>query len=210
MRFILKLRTCTIWCATYGTTINNFSSFGECHFTCPPNFFPKWTTRSWNTLPSRDKDHFEAWKKKIKSLIEVPYLAHLKVHVLSFNMNVFPSPQRVPRPSYPFWENFGRSGKGLFAEKLKSLIEVPYVAHLKVQVLSFNMNLIFSLQRVPRPGYPFRYKFGRSGKGPFTEKDKIGDRGSTCSAPDNTGFKPQYELILFSVACSQTELPISG
>ena len=41
-------------------------------------------------------------------------------------------------------------------KKLKSLIEVPYVAHLKVQVLSFNMNNVFSPQGVHRPSYPFR------------------------------------------------------
>ena len=90
------------------------------------------------------------------------------------------------------------------------LIEVPYVAHLKVQVLSFNMNLIFSLWSVPRPGYPFLKKFGRSGKGSFTEVAKIIDRGSICSAPDNTRSNLQYDPIVFSVACSKTELPISG
>ena len=42
--------------------------------------------------------------------------------------------------------------------KLKSLIEVPYVAHMQVHVLSLNMNLIFSPCRVPRPSYPFPYK----------------------------------------------------
>ena len=48
--------------------------------------------------------------------------------------------------------------------------------------------------------------FGRSGKGSFTEKDKIFDRGSLCSEPESTGCKLQYELYLFSVACSQTEI----
>ena len=52
--------------------------------------------------------------------------------------------------------------------------------------------------------------FGRSGKGSFAEKPKIVDRGSSGSAPDNTGSKPQYEPFLFSVACSKTELPVSG
>ena len=44
----------------------------------------------------------------------------------------------------PFLEKFGRSGKVFYTEKLKSLIEVPYVALLKVQVPSFNLNLISS------------------------------------------------------------------
>ena len=43
------------------------------------------------------------------------------------------------------WGNLGDQAKGRSPKKLKSLIEVPYVAHLQLQVLSFNMNLIFSL-----------------------------------------------------------------
>ena len=92
---------------------------------------------------------------------------------------------------------FGRSGDGSSPKKLKSLIEVPYVAHLKVQVLSFNKNLIFSPSRVPRQIYLFLKKFGRSGKGSFTVKWKVVDRGSLCSAPESTVSKFQY---LFSVA----------
>ena len=67
----------------------------------------------------------------------------------------------------------GRSPKGL-----ESLIDVLNVAHLKVQVLSININLISSPKRFPRPSYPFGGKLGRSGKGSFTEKAKIVDRGS--------------------------------
>ena len=95
-------------------------------------------------------------------------------------------------------------------EKLKSLIEFPYVVHLKVNVLSFNKNLISSPQRDPSPSYPFRYKFGRSSKGSFKEKAKIVDRGSKCSTTESTGSNLQYEPFLFSVACSQNELSISG
>ena len=94
--------------------------------------------------------------------------------------------------------------------KLKSLIEVPYVTRLKVQVLRFNMNLISSRQRVPRPSYQFRLKFGRSGKGSFTEKGKIIDRASLSSAPESTSSKLHYEPCLFTVACTQTELTNSG
>ena len=42
------------------------------------------------------------------------------------------------------------------------------------------------------------------------EKAKIVDRGSLCNKPESTGSKVQYEPYLFSVACSQTELSISG
>ena len=54
--------------------------------------------------------------KKLKSLIAVPNLVHMKVHVLSFNMILLSSPYRVPSPSYPFRRDFGRSGKVLFTE----------------------------------------------------------------------------------------------
>ena len=108
------------------------------------------------------------------------------------------------------WEYLGDQENCRSPKKLKSLIEVPYVAHLNVQVLSFNLNLIFSPRRVHIPTYSFGGKFGRSGKGSFTEKSKIVDSGSICSAPDSTGSKVQYEPQLFSVACTQTELSISG
>ena len=70
-------------------------------------------------------------------------------------------------------ENLGVRENCRSPKKLKSLIEVPYVAHLKVQVLSFNMNLFSSPERVPRTSYPFRDKFRRSGNVFFTEKAKI-------------------------------------
>ena len=147
--------------------------------------------------------------KKLKSLIEFPYVVDVKVHVLSINMILISSPQRFPTPSYPFCENLGDQEKFSSPKKLKSLIEVPYVTHLNVQVISFNKNLIFSPQLVPRPSYPFRKKIGRSGKGSFTEKGKIVDRGSICSSPESTGSNLQYQPSLFSVACSQTNLSIS-
>ena len=82
--------------------------------------------------------------KEPKSLIEVPYVALLNVQALSFYVNLFSSPKRVPTPTYPFRGNLGYQVKGRSPKKLKSLIEVPYVAHMKVQVLSLNKNLIFS------------------------------------------------------------------
>ena len=63
--------------------------------------------------------------KKLKSLIEVPYVVHVKVHVLSLNMILISSPLRVLTPSYPFRRKLGRYGKVSFSEKLKTLIEVP-------------------------------------------------------------------------------------
>ena len=53
-------------------------------------------------------------------------------------------------------ENLGEQVKGRPTRKLKSLMEVPYVTRLKVQVLSLDMNLISSRERVPRPSYPFQ------------------------------------------------------
>ena len=89
--------------------------------------------------------------KKQKLMIEVPYVAHQKVQVLSYNVIVISSPYRVPRLSYAFWENFGDEVKGRSTTKLKSLIEVPYVTNLKVQVLSYSMILISSAWHDPRP-----------------------------------------------------------
>ena len=40
----------------------------------------------------------------------------------------------------------------------------------------------------------------------FTEKAKIVDKGSICSAPERTGSEHLYEPFLCSVACSKTEL----
>ena len=83
-------------------------------------------------------------QKKLKSLVRVPYVAHLKVKVVIYNMILISSPWRVPRPSYPFREIFGDHVKGRSPKRLKLKIEVSYVAHLKLQVLSFNMILVSS------------------------------------------------------------------
>ena len=53
----------------------------------------------------------------------------------------------------------GRQGKGCSPKKLKSLIEVPNLVHVKVHFLSFNMILLSSPWRVLTPSYPFRRKF---------------------------------------------------
>ena len=44
--------------------------------------------------------------KKLKILIEVPNVVHVKVHVFSFNMILLSLPQRVLRSSYPFLGKF--------------------------------------------------------------------------------------------------------
>ena len=53
-------------------------------------------------------------------------------------------------------ETLGDQVKGRSPQKLKSLIEVPNVVHVKVHVLSFNMILISSQKRALTPSYPFR------------------------------------------------------
>ena len=64
-----------------------------------------------------------------------------------------------------FGEKLGDQVKGSSPKKLKSLIRLPYVVHLKVQVLSFFVILILSPQCVPRPSYPFRDNLGDQVKG---------------------------------------------
>ena len=41
-------------------------------------------------------------------------------------------------------KNLGNQVKGHSPKKIKLLIEFPYVAHLKIQVLSLNMKLFYS------------------------------------------------------------------
>ena len=59
-----------------------------------------------------------------------------------------------------FGETLGDKAKGRSPKKLKSLIEVPNLVHVKVHVLSFNMILISSQYRVLTPSYPFPGKIG--------------------------------------------------
>ena len=50
IRIILKLRTCTFTGTTLGSSINDFSFFGERPLTLSPKVSLKWITRSRNTL----------------------------------------------------------------------------------------------------------------------------------------------------------------
>ena len=103
-----------------------------------------------------------------------------------------------------FGKILGDQVKGRTPKNLKSLIEVPYVAHLKIQVLSLNMNQFNSMQRVPRPSYPFQDKFRRSGNVSFTEKAKIVYGGSIRFGRKSTCSMLQYDPYFISVACSYT------
>ena len=146
----------------------------------------------------------------LKSLIEVPNVVHVKVHVLSFNMNMISSQQRVLTPSYPFLGKFGREGKGSFSEKAKNFnsgcLSMP--SESTCSKLQYNPSL-FSVA-CSQTELSISGKIWKSGKGSFTEKARIVDSGSLCSAPENTGSKLQYEPYIFSVAGSQTELSIFG
>ena len=102
----------------------------------------------------------------------------------------------------------GAQVKGRSPKKLKSFIEVPNVVHVKVHVLTFNMILLSSPERVPRPSYPFRRNFGRSGKALFTQNAKPVHCASQRSPRESTCSKLQYDPYLISVACSYTELSI--
>ena len=82
----------------------------------------------------------------------------------------------------------GGQVKGRSPKKLESLNDVPKVVQTKVHVLSFNMILVSSPERVPRPSYPFRKNFGRSGKGSFTGKAKNFNRGFLSMSSESTCF----------------------
>ena len=87
-----------------------------------------------------------------------------------------------------FGETLGDQVKGHSTQKLKSLVEVPDVVHMIVHVLSCNMILISSQYRVPRPNYPFRRSFGKSGKGSFSEKAKNVNNASLSMLSESTCF----------------------
>ena len=82
--------------------------------------------------------------RKLKSLIEVPYVMLLKVQVLSFKVNLSLLRSVFLYRVIHFAGILEDQVKDRSPKKLKLLIELPYVAHLKVQILSFNKNLISS------------------------------------------------------------------
>ena len=80
---------------------------------------------------------------------------------------------------------------------------------MKVHAFGFNMILLSSTWRVPRPSYPLRSNFGREGKVSFSEKAKIAYCCSRCSPRERTCSKLQYDAYLICLECSYTELSIS-
>ena len=80
--------------------------------------------------------------RKLKSLIEVPYVTRLKVKVQRCNMNLISSPSRLLDRVIHFGENLGDEVNGRSPKKLKSFKELPYVSQVKEHVLSFNRILI--------------------------------------------------------------------
>ena len=85
--------------------------------------------------------------KKLKLLIEVPYVAQLKVQVLIFNMNLFSSPFRVFSPCLFFREKVERSLNMLPPEKSSALvIEAQYRALLKIRVKLYSEHYLFSVE----------------------------------------------------------------
>ena len=95
-----------------------------------------------------------------------------------------------------FGKNFGISGKGSFYDKEKIVDRGTLWFEAKTKVLRFNMILILFPLRVSWPSYLFPGKFGRSGKGSFSEKAKIVDRGSQWRALESTYFKLEYDPYL--------------
>ena len=83
-------------------------------------------------------------QKKLKSLIEVPNLFHVKVYVLSFNIILLSLHSLFLDRVIHFRETLGDQVKGRQPKKLESLIEFPYVVHMKAHVLSLNMILTSS------------------------------------------------------------------
>ena len=69
----------------------------------------------------------------------------------------------------PFGETLGDQVKGRSPKNLESLIEVPNVVLVKVQVLSFNVILFTAPELVPRPRYQFQRILGVSRKWPNTQ-----------------------------------------
>ena len=91
-----------------------------------------------------------------------------------------------------FGENLGEQVKGRQTRNLKLLIEGSLCnAHESTGSTFEYEPYLFSLA-CSKTELSVSGKIWRSGKGSFTEKAKIVDSGSLCSAPENTGSKLQY------------------
>ena len=113
--------------------------------------FPDLVIHFGETLADQVKGRFP---KTLKSLIEGLYVLQVKVQVLNFNMNFSLLRSVFLNQFTNLGKNLGDQVKDRSPKKVKSLIRLPYVARLKVPVLSFNMKLISSRYRVPRQTYP--------------------------------------------------------
>ena len=149
-----------------------------------------------------------SFSEKLKTLIMVLYVLYVKVHLLSLNKIMISTAQRVSRPSYPLWENFGRSGKGSLTEKAKivnnsSLCIARESTFSKLQCDPYLISVSCSQTELSITG-----KFWQIRQRSFTEQAIIVNRGSLCSARESTCSELQYDPYLISFACSQTDLSI--
>ena len=138
----------------------------------------------------RDQEDCHSPKKR-KSLIEVPFLTHVKVHFLKLLIEVLYVAQGKVHVLGMFLDRVSLFGKSLrdhindrSPKKLKSLTGVSYVPQVKVHVLSFCS------------------KFWRSGKVSFIVKAKIVNRGSICGTSESKCSKLQDDPYLIAIACS--------
>ena len=85
-----------------------------------------------------------------------------------------------------FGKKLGEQVKGRSPKKLKLLIDVPNAVHVKVHVLSFNMILISSPQRVSE--LSISEKIWAIRECSFSEKAKNFNRGSLSMSSESTCF----------------------
>ena len=69
-----------------------------------------------------------SFSEKLKTFIMVFYVLPVKGFLLCLNYVIISSSYRFSRPRYPFWENFGRSGKGSFTKKAKIVNSSLFIA----------------------------------------------------------------------------------
>ena len=87
-----------------------------------------------------------------------------------------------------FGETLGDQVKGRSPKKLKSLIEVPNVVHVKVHVLSLNMILDRTRDDERKSGYLGGGRIVKKSKESFCEQPKIFIRGCLSMSSESTCF----------------------
>ena len=103
----------------------------------------------------------------------------------------------------------GDQVKGRSMKKLESLIEVPYVVHVKVHVLSFNIIHIHLRRVFLHRVIHFGENLGDKVKGRSPKKVKVLIEVPKVLSSESTCFYLQYYPSLISVPCSWTESSIS-